>query len=912
VSCEYCEEARIGLSRSSDQGRAAASAGRPHRPWHAIAANEALAAFGVGEAGLDAAKVRARQAEYGANILPEAARPGLAAIYFRQFKSPLIYVLLAAAAVSLALGEMVDAAFIFAVLQINAVVGAVQEWKAEASAGRLRSMVRTQSVVLRDGARREVASEELVPGDIVLLESGTRVPADMRLVSARELSVDESLLTGESLPVEKDADAELAPETIAADRVTMLFAGSSVLQGRARGVVSDIGLSTEVGRIAQALASAPHAQPAIVIRMRRFARAIAFVTLGAVILLALAQIAQGTAIEQIFFFAVALAVSAIPEGLPVAVTVALSIGGARMARRNVIIRMLPAVEGLGSCTMIATDKTGTLTLNRLTLRRLWLPSVGDMEIPDAEMGGEVETAESADALAAIRRLAVSAALCNEAHLDFAADGEAHHIGDTADIALLLFARQLGLAQDTLLAEHPQTGGIPFEPSRRFAASFNHADGEIVAHVKGAAETVLPMCADIDAAAILGEVERFAGDGYRVLAVAAGAITDERLQSLEFLGLVGLIDPPRPEVPEAMRRAAEAGVTVCMVTGDHPSTALSVARDVGLSVGEADIVTGAELREARDNPAAFAALVARGRIFARVEPVQKLTIVEAMQAAGHFVAVTGDGVNDAPALAAGNIGVAMGKSGTDVARGAAGMIIADDNFASIVAGIEEGRVAYDNVRKVVYLLISTGAAEIVLFFLAIIAGLPLPLFAAQLLWLNLVTNGIQDVALAFERGEPGVLRRKPRPPREAIFDRRMIEQVALSGAVIGVVGFFLFRWMLAQGLGEFEARNVLLLLLVLFENVHVFNCRSENRSAFRVPLGANPFLVISVVVAQGVHIGAMYTPGLSDVLGVAPVTLGEWATVAAMALVLVVVMEGYKLIRRPPPPPNSYRHGSESR
>jgi magnesium-transporting ATPase (P-type) len=337
--------------------------------------------------------------------------------------------------------------------------------------------------------------------------------------------------------------------------------------------------------------------------------------------------------------------------------------------------------------------------------------------------------------------------------------------------------------------------------------------------------------------------------------------------------------------------------VSMVTGDHPATALSVAQDLGFGAQPEDVVTGADLRDARDNPAALDALITRGRIFARVEPVQKLAIVEAMQKAGHFVAVTGDGVNDAPALAAANIGIAMGRDGTDVARGAADLILTDDNFASIVAGIEEGRVAYDNVRKVVYLLISTGVSELVLFFLAIATNLPLPLFAAQLLWLNLITNGIQDVALAFEKGEPGVLNRKPRPPRQRIFDRRMIEQVALSGLVIGVVGFFLFQTLLAQGWSEFEARNTLLLLMVLFENVHVFNCRSETRSAFLVPIVANPFLVLSVVIAQGVHIGAMYTPGLRDVLGIAPVSIDLWLTVAAMSLSLVAVMEIYKFLRR---------------
>jgi magnesium-transporting ATPase (P-type) len=868
----------------------------------------------VGDTGLTSSEADKRLANYGPNLLPQSKRRPLALVYLRQFASPLIYILVIAAAVSLALGQYFDASFIFVVLQINAIIGTVQEWKAETSAEALRSMVRTRTVVLRDSRRIRVDGADLVPGDIVLLESGAQVPADTRLLESQDLMADESLLTGESLPVEKDWSVQLAPEAAVSERRTMLFAGTAVLQGRARGVVTGTGLSTEVGQIAQALATAPRAMPAILIRMKRFARIIAFAVLIAIAILAAAELSRGIPIAELFFVAVALAVSAIPGGLPVAITVALSIGSARMARRNVVVRLLPAVEGLGSCTLIASDKTGTLTCNKLTAQRLWLPTLGEIDVAGegyAAQGGLTRHGAplTGGETARVRQLAVSGALCNEAQVRFDPSGSVSFVGDTVDAAFLVLAHKIGIDRESALAMEPQVSTVPFEPARRFAASFNQTDDLMIVHVKGAAETVLPMCALANGQLVEREVERLASQGYRILAVATGSVSsllvqrgvDETIdgmpRDLTFLGLVGLIDPPRPEVAAAVGRARSAGCVVCMVTGDHPATALSVARDVGLDVTADDVVTGTDLREARDNPAALQALITGGRVFARVEPVQKLTIVETLQAAGHFVAVTGDGVNDAPALAAANIGVAMGQDGTDVARGAADLILVDDNFASIVAGIEEGRVAYDNVRKVVYLLISTGASELVLFFLAIATNLPLPLFAAQLLWLNLVTNGVQDVALAFEKGEPGVLQRSPRPPRQRVFDRRMIEQVILSGSLIGGVGFAYFWWLLEQGWSEFDARNALLLLMVLFENVHAFNCRSETRSTFRVPIRANPFLVLSVIAAQGVHIGAMYTPGLRDILGVAPVSIEQWGTVAATALTLLAAMELYKFARR---------------
>jgi magnesium-transporting ATPase (P-type) len=770
--------------------------------WHTLVRDQALERLSSAESGLSEDEAAARRAVFGPNVLPRHKRPSVLAIYLRQFKNPLVYLLLAATIVSLAAGEWTDSFFIFIVLQLNAAIGTYQEYRAEVSAEALDVLIKKVAVVVRDGVPRPIDAAELVPGDVVRLVSGALVPADLRLLGAHELTVDESLLTGESTPVAKDVAVVLGPEALLAERRNMLYAGTTVLSGRISGVVATTGGSTEVGRIAEALARGEAVPPPLVTRLGAFSRVIGIATVALIGLLGAVQLAQGLPLVTVFLVAVALAVAAIPEGLPVAITVALAIATNRMARRNVIVRALPAVEGLGAYTLIASNKTGTLTVNELTVKRVLLFGEGAPGAP-IEVGGEgyvpqgAITVEGRDLSsveqAALFRLTATGALCNEASLRIIA-GAVEHLGDTVDVAFLVLAAKLGFDQARLRAAAPQVGLIPYEPQRRFAATFTRDetepwlpevdpppgrpedDAHAAVHVKGAAEVVLPMCDVIDAPRVLAAADRLAAAGYRVLAVARGtvameaALTPKRdaLRGLELLGLVGLIDPVRPEVPAAVTRCRAAGIDVRMVTGDHPSTALAIARELRIAETEQQVVTGSELVAASTEQAAFDRLVARSRVLARVEPVQKLDIVKALQRGGHVVAVTGDGVNDAPALSVGDIGVAMGRGGTDAARGAADLILADDNFTSIVAGVEEGRVAYDNVRKLIFLLVATGLSEIVLFILAIAVGLPLPLFAVQLLWLNLVTNGIQDVALAFERGEPGVLDRRPRPPRESLF------------------------------------------------------------------------------------------------------------------------------------------------
>lgn len=885
---------------------------------HARDAGELLAQLATTPHGLRQTEAESRLEAFGRNALPSGKPPTALAMFGQQFKSPLIYVLLAAALVSALLREWTDAGFIFAVLLINAVIGTFQEYAAERSAQALRQLVSARTRVLRDGDAREIASEELVPGDIVLIESGTKIPADLRLLEEHNLSVDESLLTGESLTVDKSALAEVAVESALGDRINMAYAGTLVASGRGRGLVVATGLHTELGHIAASVLGKQAVKAPLMVRMERFTQIIAIAVGVAALGVAALELARGAPLAEIFLLAVALAVSAIPEGLPVALTVALAVGMQRMARRNVIVRRLVAVESLGSCTYIASDKTGTLTVNQLTVRRIQFVDQPPWEVTGERLAPDgtfvlPQGASRDDHERLLERLALAAVLANEASL-WRQDGTWAGSGDAVDLALLAFAHKAGVTQASARDRRPEIDLIPYESDARFAASLNrHLDGSR-ASVKGALETVLPMCqrmarseGDVALAAdeIRSQAESLAAAGYRVLALAEGEVllapeesfSGEHLRELTLLGLVAMSDPPRPEAPDAVAACVRAGITVAMITGDHPATALAVARDVGIAQDAGQVVTGADLADAaREDPQDFDMLCRQGRVFARIEPRQKLAIVESLQRQGHYVAVTGDGVNDAPALRAAQVGVAMGLAGTDVARETAGLIVTDDNFASIVAGIEEGRIAYGNVRKVIFLLVSTGAAEIVLFALALGAGVPLPLVAVQLLWLNLVTNGIQDVALAFEPAEGDELRKPPRPPRERIFNRIMIERVLLSALVIGGLAFAAYLWMLARGFSVAEARNGTLLLMVLFENVQAFNSRSETLSVFRHNPLRNKLLLFGALGAQLVHIAAMYTPGLRDVLRVQPISTTHWTELLVIALTLLVTMEAHKRMR----------------
>jgi magnesium-transporting ATPase (P-type) len=858
------------------------------------------------------------------NTLPRARLPGLPLIFFRQFANPLIYILVAAAVFSIFIQEWTDATFIFFVLLLNALIGTAQEYNAQRAATSLQKLVNVRCRVLRNAESYEINAEQLVPGDIIFLESGDRIPADIRLLATTDLEVDESLLTGESTSVLKNAGPILDDETVLGDRVNMTFAGTMVNRGRGHGVVVATAQQSELGHIASSVLSRPSVSAPLLIRMEKFTKRVAIIMGLVTVMLAVMALLQGMPINEIILVTVALAVAAIPEGLPVAITVALAIGMRRMAKRNVIIRKLIAVESLGSCTYFATDKTGTLTMNQLTVKKILLTTgqcldvsgegnnpVGSVTSP----AGEVTESEQS----LLSRICYAAILPNDAFLG-RRDGDWVAHGDAVDVALLSMAHKLGLVRSDALSRFQEIAIIPFESERLYTASLNQdttavsdaGTGKMI-FVKGAIEKLLPMCSTmatpeedvvINNEVIIAQAMQLAEQGFRVLALASGqvenmlanSLSENQLTNLTLLGLVGMIDPLRKEAKAAIAACRDAGIEVSMITGDHPVTALAIAKELELADNMEQIVTGPQLLQAGE-PNAVDQLTSQAHVFARVEPRQKLNIVHSLQRNGHFVAVSGDGANDAPAMRAAHVGVAMGKSGTDVARETADLILADDNFSSMIAGVEEGRIAYANVRKVIFLVVTTGAAELVLFALALLSGQPLPLTAIQLLWLNLVTNGIQDVALAFEPGEGDELKRRPRLPQEPIFNRIMIERVSVLALTIGITAFVVFKWLLYSGYSIEEARNGTMLLMVLFENIHVFNSRSETLSAFTHNPLRNPILLFGTIAAQTLHIGAMYTPGLNEVLDIQPVSLERWFELLGIALIALVVAEVHKYIKR---------------
>jgi P-type Ca2+ transporter type 2C len=878
--------------------------------WHTQTETALFEKFDTTSKGLTKQEALSRLETYGANQLPRAKSPPWWLIGIRQFQSPFVYILAVAGVVSLAIGETIDAGFIFGVLCLNAGIGGVQEFKAEKSAQALQKLLQIRATVERDGKVFEISAEDVVPGDIVWLESGNRVPADLRLLMDHGLEVDESLLTGESLSVLKNSNWTGEASIPVADRLSMAYAGSIVVRGRGRGLVVATGTDTEIGNLAKTMLETGQGKPPLIIRMESFSQTLAWVVLVAIFGVGILGIVfQGYGVMDMFMFGIALAVAVIPEGLPVALTIALAIGTKRMAESGVVVRRLAAVEGLGSCTMIASDKTGTLTCNELTVKEIRVLNgplcqvTGQGFTPNGKLLIEGQKLNSLSDAPELESLITAAVLCNEGDLH-SHDEEWSHRGDPTDIALLSLGQKIGIWREALLEPCPQINQIPFEPEYQFSASFHHiSEGEVRAYVKGSPERILSMCKNKDdekfCQLVLQNVEEMASKGFRVLAFAQGPATKNMHSShppaepaeLEFLGLTGMIDPLRAGVREAVNSCREAGIKVSIITGDHPVTALTIARDLGLDLTPDQVVTGASLQNISAEE--IQKIVKTAQVFARVAPHQKLDLVNAMQEVGHFVAVTGDGVNDAPALRTANIGAAMGLSGTDVAREAAELVISDDNFATIVKGVERGRIAYDNIRKVIFMLISTGAAEVVVVTLAVATGMPLPLTPVQLLWLNLVTQGIQDVSMAFEPGEGDELQRQPRDAQEPIFNHLMIERSVIVALWIGILGFFVFKGMLDSGAPIESARNVLLLLIVLFLNVHMFNCRSETKSAFKMPLMQNPVLLFGVLGAFLCHVLAMYLPMGQLMLKTQPVDGKTWLLIAGLASTIILWMEWHK-------------------
>lgn len=880
--------------------------------WYQLDFEEVFSTLQTSEEGLSETEVRQRLETYGPNKLPEQEGISRLKILLHQFTSPLIYILLVAGIVTTLLGEYIDTGVIAAVLILNAIIGYFQEYKAETSVRALKSMMVPKAKVVRGGKEKEISSEELVPGDIVLLASGGKVPADLRLFKTTELRIEEAALTGESVPVEKKVkpikDENLTP----GDQTNMCFMGTIVVNGRGRGIVVETGNKTILGQIAREVGELSVTVTPLQQKIVKFAHLIGFLVLGSVAAISILGFFLGLAIAEIFKIAVAAAVAAVPEGLPIVVTITMAIGISRMAKRNAIIRKLPAVETLGSTTVICSDKTGTLTKNEMTVKVIHdtqhtYEVTGSGYEPKGEILRDWESCDVAtlDGVCGVVRIGM---LCNESRI-YEEDGQVRVDGDPTEGALIVSAMKAGLDPEEEKGRYPQQSIIPFESERGFMATLHQNEGRKFIFTKGAPEKIIDMCSQpaggspIDKEKILKTAEHFAQDGMRVLGMAYkevpaefGELTHDNLGA-EFIlaGIQGMIDPPRPEAIEAVKGCREAGIRVAMITGDHAVTASAIGEMFGIARERSEVVTGRKLEMMSDDD--LFKRVKEVSVYARVSPQHKLRIVQQFMRQGEVVAVTGDGVNDAPALKAAHIGVAMGKTGTDVAREAADMVITDDNFASIFHAVGEGRVVFDNIRKVTLFLIPTGFAAIVSILIAMVLDIPIPYVAAQLLWINLVTNGLQDVALAFEPGEKDVIKRKPRNLREGIMSRLMYERSILVGLIISAGVIYNFIQALDDGVSLERARTIAVTTMVLFQFFQAWNSRSELQSVFRINPLSNPFLFYSMVAAFLAQLAVIYVPALQWVFRTEALALSDWAQIVMVSLTVVIAVEADKAIRR---------------
>ena len=860
--------------------------------------------------GLTDEKVEYRQKKYGLNELPKKKKDSILKIFILQFANSITIIMFVACVLSFFIKEYTDAIAILFIIMVDAIMGTIQEWRANKSAEALSNMIKAKAQVIRNGKELEIDASELTLGDIVLLQSGVKVSADGRIIGCSNLTIDESVLTGESIASNKNS-LVAKEECSISDAKNMVYAGSSVLTGRATVVVTSIGSNTEIGKIATKVINTEETPSPLTIRMNKFTKQVSILIIAIAIILVAVLLATGTSINEIFMTVVGLSVSAMPEGLPLALTLALTIGSSRMGKKNVIVKKLNAVESLGSCTVIASDKTGTLTVNEQTAKKVVLPNGSKYDISgigynfDGNVTGDKKYFDNVEAIAKV------GVLNNEAGLTLE-DGIVSYYGDSIDIAFLSFGKKMNV--DTKNIE--KIGGIPYESENKFSAVYFKENDSIGCSVKGSVETVFNFCdtmfdgndiVKLDKEKILKQNEQLAKDGYRVIALAANKMDDFKekdfyttkdIPTLVFMGLVGFIDPIRNEVKDSIKECEEAGIKVVMVTGDHPLTAFSIAKDLGLTSDFNEVATGVEIdEELEKGKESFDKYVNTKRVFTRVTPIQKLEIVEAYKRNGEFVAVTGDGVNDAPAIKAANIGIAMGD-GSDVAKETSNMIIIDDNFMSIVSGIEEGRNAYANIRKVVYMLISCGLAEVLFFTLAIVFGMPIPLLAVQLLWLNLVTDGLQDLALSFEKGEANVMKQKPRDPKESLFDKLLIQEIVVSGLFIGLIVFGV--WCLLLNVLHFEvgiARGYVMAMMVFMQNIHVFNCRSEKQSAFKIKLFSNWFVPFAVFSSIFLQIIIMEVPFLSHIMKTESIPVQDLLLLLTLSLPILLVMEIFKSIKR---------------
>lgn len=873
--------------------------------WHALPTGEVLAQLACDPAvGLSAAEVESRRVREGANALPEAPRRSMLAVFARQFRSPLIYILFAAAVLAVAMAHYGDAVVILAVVLVNAMVGTFQEGRAERSMASLRRLAALRVRVLRDGQEAMVEARELVPGDL-LLAAGDAVGADARLIEEAQLQVAEAALTGESVPVSK-AVAPLAESTGLADRHNMLFSGTYATAGRGRAVVVATGSRTEVGRIAGLTEAATDPKTPLEQRIEQFGRWLVVAALLLFVAVVALGLLRALPLADVLMVAISQMVSMVPEGLPVAMTIALAVGMQRMAGRGAIIRRLSAVETLGSTTVICTDKTGTLTRNEMTVSALWLP--GGLEVSVSGTGYAPEgRLSSGDA--ALLPLLQAAALCNDAQLLPPEEARTQWsvLGDPTEGALKVLAAKAGIALEQLAREAPREAELAFDADTKMMATRHRfAGAPRRVFIKGAPEVLLHLCA-ADGTAVL-HAARAAADAMaaRALRVLAFAVVEDDVLDPEagfdalagrahLLGLAGQIDPPREEVKAAVAECRAAGIRPVMVTGDHKLTGLAIARELGIARDGDRAVDGTELE--RMNEADLRDGLDHISVFARVHPAQKLRIVEALQARGEVVAMTGDGVNDAPALARADVGVAMGITGTEVAKSAAKIIITDDNFATIVGAVEQGRVVYGNLKKVILYLFATSIDEVVVLLLALLAGYPLPLAAVQILWINIVTEGTLTVNLVMDPADGDEMRRTPVPRNDRLVDRTMLGRVLLMSATAVLATFGWFVWRLAQGLPIDQVRTETFTVLAMCQWFNVLNCQSATRSAFRLGLLKNPWLLGGLALSIALQLLVLYAPFMNTLFYTVPLAPASLLPLLLLASSVLWAEELRKLITR---------------
>ncbi len=888
--------------------------------WHHLPAEEVIDLLESDAAkGLDLFNVEERRKTFGLNAITMKKGHGPFIRFLLQFHQPLVYILLAASLVTFLMQEWVDSGVIFGVVMINSIVGFLQESKAVKAIEALARTMTSEATVIRSGQKQRLSSEEILPGDIVILQSGDKVPADMRLITAKDLQVDESALTGESVAVQKETKT-LPHDTVLADRKNMAYGSALVTYGQATGIVVATGDQTEVGRISELIASAEELQTPLLKKIAQFSKYLLYAILALAAFTFVIGAFHGENLTDMFMSAVALAVAAIPEGLPAAMTIVLAIGVARMARRRAIIRKLPAVETLGSTTVICSDKTGTLTENQMTVQKVMAGGEffdvsgtgyayeGEITARDGELA---DTAQNAALMETLR----CGLLCNDS-LIVEKEGRLTVQGDPTEGSLLCSAAKGGLKEETEKAQWPRIDGIPFESHHQYMASLHDTpDGNHrVAYAKGSVEAILARCIDslsrdgateaLDQERILASVNEMASKGLRVLALARMEMPKETSQlnhgdietGMTYLGLQGMIDPPRPESATAVRTCHTAGIRVKMITGDHAVTAAAIAGEIGLE-NPGKVLTGKELGTLSDGELIDQA--ENVSVFARVAPEQKLRLVEAMQARGHVVAMTGDGVNDAPALKRANIGVAMGITGTEVSKEAADMVLTDDNFASIEAAVEEGRCVFDNLTKFILWTLPTNLGEGMVILASILIGTALPILPVQILWINMTTALLLGLMLVFEPKEPGIMQRQPREPDQPILTPVLIRRLFIVGTLMLIAAYGLFKYeLMILGSSEEVARTVAVNVFVFVELFYLFNCRSIMKSNFELGLFSNPWIyagVSGMILAQILY---TYTPWMNIMFQSAPLGIEAWIRILSCSIFVMLVVGSEKwLVQR---------------